>query len=138
MRPLGDQHGEVELDDVILYLLSKEATEKGEKVKISLSGIHNLMEPIHEDLENGFEMFIHFHESRDDVWSQQVEDAIYDVVPYGAQLEMSGTVFLDDDLARMTYARVKQSLSEKATDFLDTIAETAEYRDALEEYAFTK
>jgi hypothetical protein len=125
------------LDDIILYLLSKSSRDVLESgYKVPISDVHNLFEPIEEELREEFNIPVKFHKSSEEVHSRQIERALNDIIPYKIPVRNpSFSLEITRDISDMALERVSDELTEQQKNSLDKLSEEPKFQEKLRDHS---
>lgn len=133
-RPHPEEE-ELRLDQVLLYLIAKEAENRDwEGFKIPMTAVHQIVHTIEGDLED-LGIRLKFHESVGDVHSQQVDKALKNIIPY--LIPVSNPSFsLDvyDRIGKQAFERADDWVPDQYKQRLDEISRKDSYRQVMEDH----
>lgn len=123
------------LDDIIVYLMARAANQQFDRgVKVPISDIHDVVAPLEEDIHREFDIPLKFHRSSEDIHSQQVEQALNDIIPYKIPVRNpSFSLNVDERVGDLALESVSAKLNEDDRETLDSLVESDEFRERLAE-----
>lgn len=122
-----------ELDDIIIYLFSKLSVEKDSDIKIPVSKVHKVLEPLAEELREDFDIYVKYHKSSVDVHSQQVEQALDDVYTVIRVSNPSFSLNFSKNISNMSVERATERFSEEDIRQLDSYLEQEDFSEVADE-----
>lgn len=120
------------LDEVILYLLAKQAEQEG--YKIPISDVHQVLATVEGTLRDELHLPLSFHQSSQHVHSQQIEQALADIIPYKIPVRNpSFSLEISERIGRKALDRTGADMGQEYREILDQLAEDSEFQRKLRE-----
>lgn len=133
MEAQVEDGSDVSLDETLQYFFSREAVENGSK-RIDISDVDKMLEPVSEEIEEELGIPIKYHRSEVQIYSQQIGDAVSDLIPLGVPFNQP-YLELREDWGEVVHEKVRDRLPEDVLETLEDIYQSEEYRNAVDEYA---
>ena len=126
----------VSLADVITYILTKlEEEEINGGYKIASSDLHNILEPIGDEIQSSLGVNLKFHKNSKNIHSRQVERAINDITPYKIPVRNpSFSLAISEQTGEIEFEKISEKIDSKSKKKIDDLMKSDDFKEKVQKF----